>query len=1077
MRRKARKKERPLRKGSLLAIIIILVAVSVVLIPFLVWFVRPSLDIFTVVYNKTVPDSSIRQHVGIMWFLKQAKVPTARGETFDYERDYYGYFPDAPEEERIQPLPLLAQHIDMVYIADTYGVYKETTGLEAPTLGTSNVIYGGMNQQDVDVLQEYLNRDRPNTLVAEYNTFGTPTPYYIQAQLYEMLRVRWTGWIGQYMADLSKGKTVPQWAVDRYERNTGETWLYSGPGFLFTDEENEVFVLEMGMDIGAKGNQLNFTPEGSELFDLSGERYYNHIFDIVQPLAGVEVLATYTLDVTDSGARKLQEAGLTASFPAITRSTTAFHSTYYLAGNFADLPYTPNFHFLAWVPQIMTTTTTDTLESEKSFYWNTYIPVMSAIYQEAQQRKQTPIPEPLVHIATVEGTQMVSRTKGNMLQVYQDNDWRDLFIHGVNIGIAMPGKWFTEFPKDKTVYYRWLTQIGEMQANTVRIYTLLDPEFYSAFALYNRLHPDQPLWLMQEIWPEEEPHGGDYLSDDYRMEFEQEIRHVVDAVHGNASIAERQGRAYGEYHANVAPYIIGYLVGRELEPQEVEATNILNPAFSFTGEYLKAVPGASPTEAWLAEGADYVLAYQEETYGWQHPVAIVNWPTLDALAHESERDEFGQKIREYNDRTSVDINSIEFGPKMKGGLFGAYHIYPNYPDFMNNEPAYDQYFDQEGRFRYGGYLQQFMEIHTQYPAVIAEFGLATGMGNAHYSPDGYHHGSMTEQVQGDGIIRMYEAMETEGYAGGIIFEWMDEWAKKTWTTEPYMIPYDRHILWHNAIDPEQNYGILALESVKPIKVGAAMTGDGTIDSIELRLDASYLYIDISLTRPLDFTKEQLLIGLDTYDRERGELRYRDDLPYEAPSGMEYLVVLDGPETARLLVIPPYNYASYRYASYPSLNTSGTFESMAKLINKERALADGTPIPAHFEDSSALRYGHLIGSTNNWNVQGTAISLRIPWGRINVSDPSQGRVLDDNRLYYSDPLRDVLDTRLSDGIAISIACIQNETRKLLGSLPATGESGKLILPWVPWNQPIFQERLKDSYPILRDYFIRKTLEQE
>lgn len=769
MKREALKKDTPPRKGPTIAIVVILISILVVLIPFLVWMWRPSLDIITVIYNKTVPDSSTRQHAGIMWFLKQAKVPTVRGEVFDYKKDYYGFFPDAIEEERIKPLPFLHQHVDMLYIADTYGVYKGAAGMEEPTLGTSNLIYGGMNQQDIDVLHEYLNRDRPNTLIAEYNTFGTPTPYYIQAQLYNMLRVRWTGWIGQYVTDLTKGKSVPQWAVDRYERNTGEAWSYKGPGFLLSDEENEVLVLEQGKDIGLDGNQLSFTKEGTELTGLSGSRYYNHIFDIVTPLSSAEVLATYTLDVNDEGARKLKEAGLPSSFPAITRSTTAFHSTYYFAGNFADIPYTPNFHFLAWVPKIMSNTNKDSLESEHSFYWKTYIPLMDAIYKEAEQRKMTPIREPKVSIATVDGTQMVSRTNGNMLQIYKDDDWEDIFIHGVNIGIAMPGKWFTDFPKDKSVYYRWLSQIGDMNANTVRIYTLLDPEFYSAFALYNRLHPDTPLYLMQEIWPEEEPHNGDYLSDDYRSEFEKEIRYVVDAVHGNASIGERRGRAYGEYTANVAPFVIGYLVGRELEPQEVEATNELNPGFTFKGEYLKAAPTASPTEAWLAEGADYVLSYQEETYGWQHPVAIVNWPTLDALVHESERDEFGQKIKEYNDRTSVDINSIEVGPNMKGGLFGAYHIYPNYPDFMNNEPSYDQYVDSEGRFRYGGYLKQFMEIHTKYPAVVAEFGLATGMGNAHYSPDGYHHGSMSEQVQGDGIIRMYEAMETEGYAGGIIF--------------------------------------------------------------------------------------------------------------------------------------------------------------------------------------------------------------------------------------------------------------------------------------------------------------------
>lgn len=42
----------------------------------------------------------------------------------------------------------------------------------------------------------------------------------------------------------------------------------------------------------------------------------------------------------------------------------------------------------------------------------------------------------------------------------------------------------------------------------------------------------------------------------------------------------------------------------------------------------------------------------------------------------------------------------------------------------------------------GGYLQEFIAGHQKYPAIVAEFGLATGSGNAHENPDGYHHGGL-----------------------------------------------------------------------------------------------------------------------------------------------------------------------------------------------------------------------------------------------------------------------------------------------------------------------------------------------
>jgi hypothetical protein len=193
--------------------------------------------------------------------------------------------------------------------------------------------------------------------------------------------------------------------------------------------------------------------------------------------------------------------------------------------------------------------------------------------------------------------------------------------------------------------------------------------------------------------------------------------------------------------------------------------------------------------------------------------------------------------------------------------------------------------------------------------------------------------------------------------------------------------------------------------------------------------------------------------------------------------MEFLAVLDGIQTSRLLVIPPYNSTEYRFASYPQLSTSGLFEPMVKLINKTRALQDGTPIAPHFEQAGALRYGDLQGSRNHWLIEGDSIFLRIPWSRINVSDPSQGRVIDDEKLYYSDPLRDILATRLSDGIAVSLIMIQNPTGNLLDVIPESDRPEQLLIPWSQWNEPIFQERLKSSYFIIRDYLLSKTEPEE
>ena len=1056
---KPRKKRRKPGKANPWVLMAILVLLLLLLaLPYFLHRTQPTKELVVSVYDKTVPQKPALQHEGLTWFLTHHAYPSSEGTIFDGQEHYLGYHPDC--EQPIVDLTGLDPRTDLLYITDTYGIYRTGEGFSRtePPQGESNLIWGGSSDHDAKEIRKFLNREESSTVIAEYNTFATPTPSYVQAQMYELLGTRWTGWTGMYVHDLSSKGETPSWIREMH----ADVWDYSGSGIILYNIHDEVIVLPSNQLLGPNEMQFTYTEEGVKTLGLSGSISYKMVFDITEPLEGTDVLANYTLDLTEEGEALLQSYGLEDSFPAIQLKETANHRAYYFSGNWAYSSRKLRFSQLKGMQWFMERTA----KEDELFYWKHYLTLLSSIFREAEERKEFQMPQLTQDTTTIDQTNVVARATSKELMLYNNGIWQPFFVYGMNLGTATPGKWFTEFPKDKSLYYRYLMQMGELGINTLRIYTLLDPEFYDAFSLYNKLHPDTPIYLMQEVWPEEEPPGHDYLREAYQQAFEDEIRNVVDAIHGNADIGERRGRAYGTYRQDISSYVIGYLVGRELEPHEVEETDHQHEGYRFIGSYISTTDEATPTESWLAQSCDYLLEYEEETYGWQHPVSIVNWPTLDYLTHESERDEFGVKKNEYNDRTTVDINHLVLGEKNKTGLFGSYHIYPNYPDFMNNDPSYNAYEDEEGRLRYGGYLKTFMEGHQKYPAVVAEFGIATGMGNAHYSPDGYHHGGLSEQNQGEMIIRMFEAMEREGYSGGIIFAWMDEWAKKTWTTEPYMIPYDRQILWHNAVDPEQNYGILANEAVKPKRSMVAYGSENLLETMEMRSDASFLWFDFTFSRPINLENEQLIIGIDTLYRDRGELKYTPDLPYEASSGMEYVVMINTEQDAQLLALDEANYTRYNFSTSHGLRREGQFTPLIKLINRKRALEDGTIIEPYYEDASHLRYGELLGSTNHWYKEGNMLTVRIPWTRINVSDPSSHQVLDDERQYYSDPLRDVITTSATDSLVLSALVIEKESGKMTDSIP------DISFTWDPWNQPRYQQRLKQSYEILQAYFHEK-----
>jgi hypothetical protein len=782
----------------------------------------------------------------------------------------------------------------------------------------------------------------------------------------DLTGINYSGFSGQTYQELSARDEIPQQIISQYEEQTGEEWNFYGEGIIL-NSLTEVIVLLKGIDY-----------KGTLMLDSDTVTFpYMGKFEITTGSIKTEAKVQFRLKLTEQGKDVFQAYHLDSVFPAYYEMHSPLYQMHYFTGQFSsyqsELP--SEYEIL---PFLMKNKGLYSKQNHEKLYWQWYYPKILEILETKE------------NITNPEKVQLHSKNKfyakKTTIYIFDEKDEKkEFFSKGVNLGAALPGKEFTEFPESKDIYKEWLLEMEELHVNTVRIYTLLPPVFYEALYEHN-FKNSNPIYLLQEIWPEENPEDLDYLNVAYNATYQREIQKVVDAIHGNANIKTREYRAFGLYRFDVSEYLLGYLVGRELEPDEVLETNKLNEGYLYQGDYLYSESEASPTEGWLAASCDYVLQ-MENQYGNKPLVGIVSWPTLDPIEHDSEWNEAGDKSLQYNDKAVVDINHIGIHPDKVSGFFGAYHIYPNYPDFMNNDSKYALYKDEEGSFRYGGYLKEFMSHNVKYPAIVAEYGASTSMYTAHFSPDGYDHGGLSEDQQADAIIRMTKSIINEGYAGAIIFEWMDEWTKKTWITEPYMIPFNRNPYWHNAMDPEQNYGLVAYRTdeniqnkLKIVYERAATSLEEGIEDISVGQDESFLYLRIKFSKK-DPINHKFHLTIHTSSDIKGS------------NAEEYIIQFD--KTPQILVNPSYNWIRGYYLA--SEHAYDQYEELIQITNAENTDKEGKITSEKSQNLSDLQIGSLEVSQHHIQITENTMIIRLPYGLIGISDPSTRTILYDDSI--------------------------------------------------------------------------------
>ena len=652
-----------------------------------------------------------------------------------------------------------------------------------------------------------------------------------------------------------------------------------------------------------------------------------------------------------------------------------------------------------------------------------------------------------------------------------DLSWEPFLIKGVNMGVALPGKFPAEFAMTYDEYMDWFIKVGEMNANSIRVYTILPPEFYEAFSQYNLNNQDNPIYLFHGVWATV-PDEDDYMDADYTRSFKEEIIDVIDVLHGNAMLEPERGKASGVYAIDVSRYVGGIMFGREWEPNTVFLTNQNHDVNHYYGDFV-SMPQGSPMEVWLAEIIDFTVLYKTQTYQMQHPVSFVNWLPLDPMFHNTEFIE-SDEVREYdNDLESVSFNNFHSHETFIPGIYASYHAYPYYPDYVYLKDEYANSRNKAGNpDNYYGYLKDLKAQYEGMPLIIAEYGVPSSRGNSHVTPLGFDQGGLSEAEQaGVSMILTRDIFDT-GCAGALYFAWSDEWFKHNWLVMDFEIPFHDRKYWHNMENPEQNFGILAQETRE-------RTIDGSFDDWpaefssnhsqqkSFHADPAYFYMAWRLNQ-LDFEEHNLYIAIDTYDKQKGSHR----LPFTEERfdrGFEFLMEFFGQDSAQILVDEPYsvftdiyNDSIPAYASKP--NEAGNFVPQHMLTNRGRESLTGEKFDPVIVNRGRLQHGKSNQpktSNADWyfNEEKGQLEIRLTWHLLNVTNPAKNYVLD-NR-----PGTGRMDYTKTGGFNM-IAFITDKDNNVITRYPKNGYADYL---WDGWEEPDWSSRLKPLYDSLRYYF--------
>ena len=651
----------------------------------------------------------------------------------------------------------------------------------------------------------------------------------------------------------------------------------------------------------------------------------------------------------------------------------------------------------------------------------------------------------------------------------EDGAWTPFLVRGVVLSSSYPGFDPSEHRPDEGMYYRWMEQIGELGANTIRLYTVMDDVFYNALYTYNT-SGHSPIYLLQSIRVTDRMNYS--AGDAYDLKFEQTLvddgRTAIDAIHGNTVILPNGQKGSGTYRKDVSEWVLGYIVGHEWDASTIAYTDHRGHPTVYEGEYVRTGKGATAFEALLARVMDQTIGYESRKYKEQRLISFINDPQHDPFIYEQQ---YAKRIAKFS---QLDIEHIEGTEKLVSGLFAAYRAYPYIPNFWAylSEEQINMLGSIPSRvdrgLYYDGYTQLLAEYHRM-PVLIVSYSYSSSRGT-----DSLKFGErLDERRQGELLAQTYRDIVSSGAKGAVISGFLDNWGQHTWNTS-YAVEAEGAKMWHDVQTVAQGNGLIAFEpgDIKPTAVvdgdPREWHGDEPLterDNMKLyaRWDAKGLYIAVIGDAIED---SPIYISFDLTPKSGSDVFSAARLRFDRP--VDFILRLQGGDEGSSLIVHE-RYESRRanflfeteredaYIEAPAVD-SRVFVPILSVI-KTPGMPEETP---EGEDPppqySTIETGRLtrgnsdpdseeFNSLTDYAYGPRTVEARIPWAMLNFSDPSRAMIHDDYYEHYG------MYSMKIESINIGLA--------LEGEMANSGE-----LPLPGWETVPVHERKKQSYYIVQ-----------